>query len=95
MDLRDEHCLNLVKSKFGGSVKIRPGLKAVRYRLHKKEKLHYLIQAINGLIRNPIRFNQLKPICLKYNIDLLQSGPLTYNNGWLSGFFDSDGSVSP
>jgi hypothetical protein len=81
MDLRDQDCLYLIKSKFGGSVNLRSGVKAVRYRLHQKESLIKLIQSINGLIRNPIRLNQLKPICLKYNIDLLQPKPLTYNNG--------------
>lgn len=29
----------------------------------------------------------------KYNIPLIQPSILTYNNGWLYGFFDSDGSV--
>nr|QBM09648.1 hypothetical protein [Dactylella sp.] len=31
--------------------------------------------------------------CLKYNIELKQPLPLTFNNGWFSGFIDSDGSV--
>ena len=52
-----------------------------------------LINAVNGEIRNPVRLIQINKICEKYNIKLIQPSVLTYNNGWLSGFFDSDGSV--
>lgn len=31
--------------------------------------------------------------CIKYSVELKQPVPLTYNNGWLSGFIDSDGSI--
>jgi hypothetical protein len=37
MDIRDEHCLNIVKNRYGGSIKLRSGAKGVRYRLHHKE----------------------------------------------------------
>lgn len=43
--------------------------------------------------RNPIRLYQLNKICDKYNIKLLDTKSLTYNNAWLSGFFDYDGSI--
>jgi hypothetical protein len=36
---------------------------------------------------------QMNKLCVKYNIELLYPKPLTFNNGWLSGFIDSDGSV--
>jgi hypothetical protein len=52
-----------------------------------------LIHAINGEIRNPIRILQLKKLCNKYNIDLIFPKPLTYDNAWLSGFIDADGSI--
>jgi Proton-conducting membrane transporter/LAGLIDADG endonuclease len=93
MDLRDERCLYLIKQKFGGSVKLKSGVKAVRYRLHHKKGFLNLIDAINGLIRNPIRMLQLNKICTIYNIEFINPKPLVYNNGWLSGFFDSDGSI--
>jgi hypothetical protein len=93
MELRDKHCLYQVKDKFGGQIKLRAGQNHLRYRLHHKEGLLKLILAINGLIRNPVRLIQLNKICDKYNINLIQSSPLNYNNGWLSGFLDSDGSV--
>jgi len=61
--------------------------------LHNKQGLLKLISAVNGLIRNPIRLLQLTKICVIYEIKLLYPEPLTYNNGWLSGFIDTDGSV--
>jgi hypothetical protein len=49
-------------------------------------------QWLAGLIEGDgcFQFNQ---ICENYNIPVIQSSTLTYNNGWFSGFFDSDGGV--
>ncbi len=93
MELRDKHCLYQIKQKFGGSVKLRAGNNHLRYRLHNKAGLLSLMNAVNGLIRNPVRILQLGKICIKYDINLIDPKPLTYYNGWLAGFFDSDGSI--
>lgn len=93
METRDKHCLYLIKQKYGGSIKLRSGIKWLRYRLHHKSGLLKLINDINGEIRNPIRLLQLNKICNKYNIELIQPRSLIYNNGWLSGLIDSDGSI--
>ena len=93
MEVRDKHCLYQIKDKFGGSVKLKQGLNWLRYRLHDKVGLLRLINSINGLIRNPTRLLQLSKICEKYHIDLIYPVNLEYNNGWLSGFIDSDGSI--
>lgn len=93
MELRDKHCLYQVKQKFGGSVKLRAGDNHLRYRLHNKTGLLSLINAVNGLIRNPVRILQLGKVCLKYDIHLIEPQALTYYNGWLAGFFDADGSI--
>jgi hypothetical protein len=81
MDTRDKHCLYQIKQKFGGSIKLRSGVKAVRYRLHNKQGILNLINSINGEIRNPIRLVQLNKICEKYSISLIQPSILTYDNG--------------
>ena len=93
METRDKHCLYQIKQKFGGSIKLRSGLNWLRYRMHHKKGMLDLINAVNGEIRNPVRLLQLNKICDKYNIPIIQPSILTYNSGWFSGFFDSDGSV--
>lgn len=93
MQLRDKRCLYLIKQKYGGSVKLHGGYNYLRYRLHHKTGLLNLINGVNGLLRNPVRIIQLGKICDKYNIKLKDPKPLTYFDGWLSGFFDSDGSI--
>ena len=94
METRDKHCLYQVKQRFGGSVKLRSGVKWLRYRLHHKKGLLELIEAVNGEIRNPVRLIQLSKICDKYSIELRQPKKLEYSNGWLSGLMDSEGSVT-
>lgn len=93
VDIRDKHCLYLVKQKFGGAVKLRQGANHLRYRLHHKAGILSLINSVNGLIRNPVRVLQLSRILAQYNLKIIYAQPLTYNNGWLAGFFDSDGSI--
>jgi hypothetical protein len=81
MQLRDVRCLNLIKQKYGGSLKIRANQNHVRYRLHHKSGLLKLIADINGLIRNPVRMIQLGKICEKYNLLFYYPKELIYNNG--------------
>jgi LAGLIDADG endonuclease len=94
MDLRDEHALQIIKNIYGGSIKLRSGAKTLRYRLHHKSGLIKIIHDVNGYIRNSNRMVQLNKICIKYNIDLIHPENLEFENGWLSGFFDADGTIS-
>ena len=94
MDIRDEHALQIVKNAYGGSIKIRSGANALRYRLHHKSGLLKLINDVNGHIRNSNRLVQLNKICHKYDISLIYPQKLTFDNAWLSGFFDADGTVT-
>lgn len=94
MDIRDERALQAIKNIYGGSIKLRSNAKALRYRLHHKEGLLNLINNVNGEIRNSYRLIQLNKICLKYEINLIYPQKLTIDNGWFSGFFDADGSIT-
>ncbi len=94
MDIRDERALQIVKNIYGGSIKLRSNALALRYRLHHKEGLLKLINDVNGHIRNPNRLVQLNKICIKYNLNLNYPEKLGYNNGWLAGFFDGDGTIT-
>lgn len=93
MDIRDKQVLYEIKHKFGGSIYTIANANALRYQLSGKKGLITLINAVNGLIRNPTRLLQINKLCVKYEIELLYPKPLTYYNGWLSGFIDSDGSI--
>jgi hypothetical protein len=94
MDIRDEHALQIVKNVYGGSIKLRSGANALRYRLHHKLGLLKLINDVNGEIRNSNRLVQLNKICHKYELNLIYPEKLTFDNAWFSGFFDADGSVT-
>jgi hypothetical protein len=95
MDLKDSATLYYIKQIYGGSVKLRSGVKAIRYRLHHKEGMISLIKDINGLIRNPNRLAQLSKICVNKDIPLIYPSPLVdFDDPWVSGFFDSDGTVT-
>ena len=85
MDIRDEHALQIIKNVYGGSIKLRSGANALRYRLHHKQGFLKLINDINGHIRNSNRLVQLNRICHKYELNLIYPQKLTFNNGWISG----------
>ena len=93
MPTRDKAALYEIKHKYGGSIKSMSGSNAFKYKLSNKKGMVNLINGINGLIRNPTRLLQLNKLCVKYGIKLKEPLPLSYNNGWFSGFVDSDGSI--
>uniref|UniRef100_UPI002551FF51 intron-encoded endonuclease family protein n=1 Tax=Limnomonas spitsbergensis TaxID=2954232 RepID=UPI002551FF51 len=93
MGLQDEHALNIIKQKLGGSIKLRSGVKALRYRLHNTQGMIELIKRINGLIRHSIRRKQLQILCNHYNISFIEPILLDINNSWFAGFFDADGCI--
>lgn len=81
MDIRDEHALQIIKNVYGGSIKLRSGANALRYRLHHKSGLLQIIQDVNGHIRNSNRMVQLNKICYKYNIDFIYPNKLVFDSG--------------
>lgn len=93
MGIKDKYILYELKHKYGGFIKPISGSNSLKYKLQNSKGLLNLIRDVNGLIRNPTRMLQLNRICINYNINLLEPKPLTYYNGWFSGFIDSDGSI--
>ena len=93
MEPRDIACLYKIKQRYGGSVKATSHAKAIRFRLHHMAGIQLVIKDVNGLIQNPVRFAQLKKVCELYNVETITTKPLTYNSAYLSGLFDTDGSV--
>jgi len=94
MGLSDEHALAIIKQKLGGSLKLRSGVKALRYRLHNKKGMIDLINRINGNIRHTSRIKQLESICLNLDIKIKYANSITIDNAWFSGFFDADGTIT-
>lgn len=94
LGLEDEKTLYQIKNKFGGSIKLRSGVKAVRYRLHNKSGMVKLINAVNGNIRNSKRLLQFFKVCNILQIKLLNLIKLNSNNSWFIGFFDGDGTIT-
>ena len=93
MDIRDKGALYEIKHKFGGAITTVSGANALRYKVRHKKGVFNFINAVNGLIRNPSRMLQLNKLCVKYGIKFKDPLPLTFYNGWYSGFVDSDGSL--
>jgi hypothetical protein len=93
MDARDKKTLYLVQHMYGGTVKQISNARAFKYKLRNRKGLISLINDVNGLIRNPIRLLQMNKLCVKFNLELKYPNNLIFNNGWFSGFIDSDGSV--
>jgi ubiquinol-cytochrome c reductase cytochrome b subunit len=81
MGLEDEHALAIIKQKLGGSLKLRSGVKALRYRLHNKKGMIELINRINGNIRHTSRIKQLESICLALNIEIKYPSSINMDNG--------------
>lgn len=93
MEPRDIACLYKLKNLYGGSIKATSHANGVRWRLHHKAGILSVINDLNGLLYNPVRVAQLERVCTLYDVKTIVSEPLTYNNRYLSGLFDTDGSV--
>lgn len=93
MGIEDLALLRFIQNKLGGSIKMRSGAKAYRYRLHNREGVIKLVNCINGHIRHTARLMQLHLVCLHLNIPLLDPVNLNISSHWFAGFFDADGTI--
>jgi hypothetical protein len=94
MGLEDLHCLRYIQDKLGGSIKMRSGVKAYRYRLHNKQGMINLINSINGNIRHTSRLQQLHRVCQQLDIPVIYPTQLNKESSWFAGFFDADGTIT-
>lgn len=93
VSIEDIKMLRYIQNKIGGSIKLRSGAKAYRYRLHNKTNIINIVHRVNGYIRNSKRIIQFHAICQKLNIDLNMPKNLDKSSSWYAGFFDADGSI--
>ena len=90
----DEKVLRIIQNKFGGNIKPRSGVKAVRYRTQNKQSIIKIINCLNGLIINNVRLIQLHKACLALNIPIKDPITPTIDSAYISGLLDSDGSIN-
>lgn len=90
----DYHTLMLIKNKLGGSVKLRSGVKAYRWRMHNKMGMINLVNRVNGNIRNSKRIPAFIKVCTIFNITYIPAVALLKSSAWFAGFFDSDGAIT-
>lgn len=93
MGLEDLPLLRFIQHMLGGSIKMRSGAKAYRYRLHNKQGMINLIHCINGFIRHSGRLAQLHRVCQVLDILIILPNTLTISSHWFGGFFDADGTI--
>jgi len=91
MGIREIAALYKLKAVFGGSVSKRVNANAFRWRLHKDKFVYRFTCSINGYIY--MKELNYKKVLDKYNLNFFKV-PLVYDNAWLSGFFEGDGSVN-
>ena len=91
----DEYMLQKIKNKIPGSCKLRSGAKAIRLRISSKEAMKNLVERVNGEIRYQVRQKQFEIVCNHFEIPYLppKTESLNFENGYLSGLFDSDGTI--
>ena len=93
-ELINEKILREIQNKFGGSIKLRAGIKTIRYKLSNINNIINLINAINGNIRNSKRLVQFNKVCILLNITFKEPIKLNINNAWFIGFFDANGTIN-
>ncbi len=93
MGLEDLRLLRYIQHMLGGSIKMRSGAKAYRYRLHNQLGMIKLMNCINGHIRHSARLLQLHRVCQVLDIPVILPITLDAQSNWFAGFFDADGTI--
>ncbi len=93
MEAVDERALQAVKAELGGSIKPK-GRNALRYRITTTRGMKGILSRLNGEIRNTVRVEQLKKLCLYFDVPYKEPSRLTRNHSWFIGFMDADGSIT-
>lgn len=91
--LCDERMLRTIQNFLGGSIKLRSGAQAVRWRLHNKSGMINLVNRVNGNIRHSSRLLQLNNICATLGLNVITANVLHKDHAWYAGFFDADGTI--
>lgn len=91
--LHDERMLRTIQNFLGGSIKLRSGAQAVRWRLHNKSGMINLLNRVNGKIRHSNRLLQLNNVSATLGLQVISANVLHEDHAWYAGFFDADGTI--
>lgn len=98
-DEKDKSAAYWLKERIGyGNIYKIKGKRAYSYVLAKSDGMIRVIDLINGKLRTEIKYNQVLYLLNNNNLISQYSKPFTmntttdFNNFWLTGFIDSDGS---
>lgn len=95
MERKNLSLLESIYNQVGGilmtDIKNRPNV--VRLTIRKRANMIDVVNRINGNIRNSVRVPQFKMVCSTLNIPFISPIPLTIDNAWFTGYFDSDGTI--
>lgn len=94
LPVEDEKVLRIIQNKFGGNIKARGGVKAVRYRTQRREVMYKIVNCLNGFVINNVRLAQLHKVCLFLNIPIKEPIIPTIDSAYMSGLLDSDGTIN-
>lgn len=91
----DIRILYNIKNKLnGGSIQIRSGSASVRYRVKQKQIILQILYRLNRRIYNSKRLKQFENSCKLLNFEFKPSlSSIHFNNKYLSGLIDSDGTI--
>lgn len=92
----DSRILYIIKNKLnGGSIQIRSGSSSIRYRVKQKKIILNILHRVNGLLYNVKRLKQFQKCCKLLDIKFIPSLlTINFNNKYLSGLIDSDGTIA-
>lgn len=93
-ELSDMDDLKAIQKIFGGHIYLNKKKNSLTYVNADRKTLIPLIHAINGQIRDTVRVPQFKRVCKIFNIPFIEPKPLTRNNAYSMGLWDSDGTIS-
>jgi ubiquinol-cytochrome c reductase cytochrome b subunit len=92
----DIRILYNIKNKLNiGSLQIRSGSTSVRYRVKQKQIILQILNRLNGRLYNFKRLKEFSNCCQLLNLEFIPS-PLSidFNNKYLSGLIDSNGTIT-
>ena len=83
--------LSSVKKHLGGTIKLRTGVAAYRWRLHNIEGINMLFDFIDGKLRIEKRQSQYNLLCAALKRTPLLCKPISCHNAWITGFYEAEG----